>query len=287
MQYVDFFGHKVSKIVLGDNSMTGHSYITYQTPGTEMIDFYTAEKIKETLFHAESLGINTMLPLAHPYMARVLLEYIKAGGKMQFIWQPYLLSIDSMWPITSRDINKLIDHTIGIYHQGTNTDLFYETDRIPKIKENIEMMKELGVPVGLGTHCPPVIELAEEENWGAEFYLGCMHNGRKGREGEPSGFLSGKEKDALTFYACDRPIMLNTLKKITDKPVGAFKIFGGGQMLTHATPEEKEKIIYDVYDEVFTELKPNDFAIMGVFQRDEDQLATNVRIFNEWAANQK
>ena len=85
MQYVDFFGKKVSKIVLGDNSMTGHSYITHVTPGAEMVKFYTAEKIKETLRYAESLGVNTMRPLSHPYMLRVLMEHVEAGGQMQFI----------------------------------------------------------------------------------------------------------------------------------------------------------------------------------------------------------
>jgi len=285
MQYVDFFGKKISKLVLGDNSMTGHSYITHVTPGAEMLKFYTAEKIKETLSYAESLGVNTMLPLSHPYMLRVLQEHIDAGGKMQFIWQPYLLSMKEMWDFNDRDIKKLAENTIGVYHQGTNTDLLYETGKTDVIRENIKMMRSLGVPVGLGTHRPEVIELAEEEDWGVDFYLGCMHNARRGREGEASGFLTGKEKQGLTFYACDRPIMLETLKKVKNKPVGAFKIFGGGQMLVGKTKEEREKLIAGVYDEVFTELKPDDFAIMGVFQRDEDELGMNIRIFNEWASN--
>lgn len=285
MQYVDFFGKKISKIVLGDNSMTGHSYITHVTPGEEMVKFYTAEKIKETLRYAESLGVNTMLPLSHPYMLRVLQEHIDAGGKMQLIWQPYLLSMKEMWDFNDRDIKKLAENTIGVYHQGTNTDLLYETGKTDVIRENIKMMRSLGVPVGLGTHRPEVIELAEEEDWGVDFYLGCMHNGRRGREGEPSGFLTGKDKTGLTFFACDRPIMLETLKKVKNKPVAAFKIFGGGQMLVGKTKEEREKLIAGVYDEVFNELKPDDFAIMGVFQRDEDELGMNIRIFNEWASN--
>ena len=288
MQYVDFFGKKISRIVLGDNSMTGHSYITHVTPGEEMTKFYTAEKIKETLRYAESLGVNTMLPLSHPYMARILREHVQAGGKMQCIWQPYLLSVDGMWPVSQRDIERVgKDNTIGIYHQGTNTDRFFELGQKEKIKENIKMMRDLGVPVGIGTHRPEVIEIAEEENWGADFYLGCMHNGRRGREGEPSGFLTGKTKDNLTFYACDRPIMLETLKKVKDKPVGAFKIFGGGQMLVGKTAEEKEKLITGVYEEIFSQLKPNDFAVMGVFQRDEDELGTNIRLFNKWAESKK
>ena len=75
MNKVDFFGHKVSKLIVGDNPINGHSYIEYQTTGTEMKNYYTAEKIKETLRNIEQTGYNTMLPLADPYIIRLLEEY--------------------------------------------------------------------------------------------------------------------------------------------------------------------------------------------------------------------
>ena len=77
--------------------------------------------------------------------------------------------------------------------------------------------------------------------------------------------------------------MLNTLKNV-EKPIIVFKIFAGGQMLVDEPADKKRKIIKGVYEEIFPQLKPNDFAAMGVFQRDEDQLKENVDIFNEWAA---
>lgn len=104
MNKVDFFGHKVTKLIVGDNPFNGHSYITDRVPGAEMKSYYTSEKIKE----------------------------------------------------------------------------------------NIKTWRQLGVPVGLGTHVPEVIERSEEENWGVDFYLACMQNARRGRRGEQSGFLTGK-----------------------------------------------------------------------------------------------
>lgn len=284
MKYVDFFGDKISKIVLGDNSMTGHSYIEDAVPGKDMLNFYKSEKIKETLRYAESLGVNTMLPLSHPYMIRVLQEHQEEGGNMQLIWQPYLLSVRELWPVLKWDLMKL--NTIGIYHQGTTTDLNYENGKIDTIKENIKMLRELGVPVGLGTHYPEVIELAEEEDWGADFYLACMQNARRGRVGEPSGFLTGKTKSHIVFYPEDRPVMLETLKYVK-KPVGVFKIFAGGQMLLNKSKEERENLISGVYEEIFSELKPDDFAMMGVFQRDEDELGMNIRLFDKWAESRE
>ena len=279
MNYVDFFGNKVSKIIIGDNPMTGHSYIEDKTTGYDMLSYYTAENIKKTLKHMEDLGINTMLPLADPYMVRVIYEYQKNGGNIQTIWQPYMPMNQD---VSMREIKmKSVLNTIGIYQQGTSTDYNYETGNINEIKENIKKFRELGVPVGLGTHYPEVIEKAEEENWDVDFYMACMHNARRGRRGEKSGFLTGKTKAHVVFYPEDRAIMLETLKKVS-KPIIAFKIFAGGQLLLNKTPEEKRKAIKETYDEIFTALKPNDFCAMGIFQRDEDQLKENVDIYNEW-----
>ena len=279
MQYVDFFGKKVSKLIVGDNPITGHSYIPHITSGADMIDYYKTENVLKLLFELEELGVNTMLPLAHPYILRVLGEFKRAGGKMQFIFQPYMPMNQYA---SCREMMAL--EPIGIYHQGTTTDYNHESGDDAKTLAQIAQYRELmpGVPVGLGTHRPNVIEKSEKEGWDVDFYMACMHNGRRGREGEPSGFLTGKTKDALTFYGCDRPIMLETLKKV-EKPIIAFKIFAGGQMLCHKEGQEKKDAIKGVYEEIFTSLKPNDFAAMGVFQRDEDQARENVELFNEWA----
>ncbi len=279
MKQVEFLGHKISKLIIGDNPFTGHSYIEDKTTGQEMLDYYTAENLKKAFKRMEELGYTGMLPLANPYIVRLLQEHAyETGSRMKFIWQPYMPMNQE---VSMRELKKL--NTIGIYHQGTTTDYNYETGNINAIKENIKMWRDLGVPVGLGTHVPEVIERAEEENWGADFYMACMHNARRDRKGEPSGFLTGKTKAHLVFHPEDRPIMLETLKKV-QKPIIAFKIFGGGQMFIGKTDEERRQLIKNVYEEVFTALKPNDIATIGVFQRDFDQLKENAEIFNEWCA---
>ena len=60
--------------------------------------------------------------------------------------------------------------------------------------------------------------------------------------------------------------MLVCLKKV-HKPVIAFKIFAGGQMLVGKTQEEKREIIKGVYEEVFTALNPNAIVWAGMFFR--------------------
>lgn len=277
MKQVDFFGHRISKLIIGDNPFTGHSYIEDQITGQEMLDYYSAENIKKALKRIEELGYTGMLPLADPYIVRILQEHQHANGsKLQFIWQPYM-PMDQ--DVSMRSLQKL--NTIGIYHQGTSTDYNYETGNIEAIQTNIKKFRDLGVPVGLGTHIPEVIQRAEEEDWGVDFYMACMQNARRNRFGEPSGFITGKSKAHLVFYPEDRPVMLETLKKV-QKPIIAFKIFAGGQIFIGKTDEERRKLIKGVYEEVFSALKPNDLATIGVFQRDFDQLQENAEVFEEW-----
>lgn len=279
MNYVDFFGKQVSKLIVGDNPITGHSYITHRVTGDKMLEYYTTENVLKLLFEIEEQGINTMLPLADPYVLRVLKEFKRAGGKMQFIFQPYMpVDID----VSIQQMMAL--EPIGIYHQGTTTDYNYEMGNCAATLETIKKYREMGIPVGLGTHRPDVITKSESEGWDVDFYMACLHNGRRGREGEPSGFLTGKTKENLSFYGCDRKIMLDCLQEVK-KPIIAFKIFAGGQMLCEKSGQEKKDVIRGVYEEVFTALKPNDFAAMGVFQRDEDQLKENVELYNEWHAS--
>ncbi len=277
MNYVNFFGKTVSKLIVGDNPLTGHSYIPHKIKGSDMIKYYTAENCKKLFRHLEELGYNTMLPLADPYIVRILKEYNEDGGNLQFIWQPYMPMNQK---VSMRYLSE-VKGTIGIYHQGTTTDYLFESKNCDQIKENIELWRELGVPVGIGTHRPDVIRMCEEENWNVDFYMACMQNGRRGREGEPSGFLTGKTKDALTFVPEDRPIMLNTLKDV-NKPVIAFKIFAGGQMFDGKTEDQIKQKIKDSYDEVFSALKPNDIGAIGVFQRDKDEAAEDAQLYNEW-----
>lgn len=286
MQYVDFYGHKVSKLIVGDNPFNGHSYIDNYISGSEMRNFHTEDKILEAMHEMEDLGVNTMLPLADPYIIRILQHYRNNGGKMNFIFQtfgPYMMSYETA-KIGIRDMMSV--DPIGIYLSGTYTDVRFETGRNHEIIGMLELLKTSGTKTGFGSHRPELIELCEKDNWGADFYMACMYNLRRKREGEESGFITGKSKGGVTIVPEDRAVMLETLKKV-EKPIIAFKIFAGGQMLVEETEENRRRLIKDTYNTIFNTLKPNDFAVMGVFQKNHDQIAENISVFNEWEAEQK
>jgi len=280
MQYVDFFGHTISKLIVGDNPFNGHSYITKFVKREEMIDYHTEDRILEAMHKMEDLGITAMLPLADPYMIRILRHYRANGGRMNFIFQCY----SPMNPEASMRQMEEVD-PIGVYVTGSFTDVRYETGRVSEIHDMLARYHTMGIKVGLGTHHPEVIRESERDGWDTDFYLACMYNFRRNREGEESGFLTGKSKDGIVAVPGDRALMLEALKDV-QKPVLAFKLFAGGQMLVEKSEQERRAAIRDAYHTVFSNLKPNDCGVFGIFQKYHDQLTEDVSVFNEWAAEQ-
>ena len=277
MKYVNFFGHKVSKLILGDNPFNGHSYIANFINGKEMVEYSTEDRILEAMHQMEELGVNTMLPLADPYIIRILRHYRANGGKMNFIFQLYQPMNTEVSMRLMQDVDP-----IGVYVSGSFSDVRFETGRTNEIHDMLKLLRGMDIKVGLGTHHPEMIAASEREGWDTDFYMACMYNFRRRREGEESGFLTGKSKAGIVVEPADRPLMLKALQGVK-KPVIAFKLFAGGQMLVEKTPEERHALITDVYDTVFGALKPDDFGVIGVFQKYHDQIAEDIAIFDEWA----
>ena len=266
----DFFGTEVTRLIVGDNPFSGHSYIEDIVSGGEMLDYYTAENIIKALFDAEKAGYNAYLPLADPFILRVIRQYRNEGGKMNLIFQPY--------PPISLDVNlrQMLDCApLAVYHQGTTTDNLTEAGRFDILRDNIKLIRDTGLPVGLGTHVPETIARAEDEDWGVDFYLSSLYNARKNNR-EESSFITGKPK-SLVFYPNDRFIMFDMIKQV-QKPFLVYKIFAGGQVFHVKSPEELPGVAEAVIKETFENIKPGDFAVVGVYQKYKDMLGENARI---------
>lgn len=164
---------------------------------------------------------------------------------------------------------------IATYHQGTTTDVLVEAGEVDVLRGSIRKLKASGKPVGLGTHVPETILRSEEEDWGVDFYMACLHNTRK-RGGHPSSFITGKKKH-IKFFVEDRQEMLAVIRQVP-KPCIAFKILAGGQLFYGKPPEEIPGIVEDAFRETFEGIKPTDLATVGFFQRDKDQLKENAEI---------
>ena len=267
---VDFFGTQISRLILGDNSMVGHSYIPKLHKSYEMLDYWTADNCVKALFEAEACGYNTYMAVADPFILRVIRQYQNEGGKMNIMFQTY--------PPVDLDVNivQMKKHNpVVVYHQGTTADIWLEEGKADMLRERIKRLKDMGLPTGLATHVPEVLFRAEDEDWGLDFYLTCLQNSRK-YEKEESTFLTGKEK-TIIFRLQDRQVMLDAVKQL-DKPCIVFKIFAGGQMFYDKAPEEIPGLIEESMREVYAGIKPNDIVLVGAFQKLSNQIRENAEI---------
>jgi len=268
----DFYGTQLSRLMLGDNPFNGHSYIEHKVSGDEMMDYYTADKVVETLFEAERQGINAYMALGEPFVLRCIRQYRLEGGKMHVLFQSY--------PAMDLEVNlhyMLKCEPLGIYHQGGTLDNYLENGAEELVKKRLKLIKDTGVPMGLGTHVPGVIARAEAMDWGVDFYMACLYNARRQQRDQASGFLTGKKKDVLVFYPEDPPVMLDMIRK-TPKPCIAFKILAGGQRIANLPSDEVPAEIERAYAEAYMGLKPGDFTCIGVYQAKRNELAENCRI---------
>jgi hypothetical protein len=262
---VDFFGVRVTRLTLGDNPFNGHSYVQSVHSGDEMQDYYTAENCVRTLFTAEEQGINTYIALADPFVLRVIRQYRNAGGTMNVLFQSF--------PAIELEVNlrmMMQYKPIAIYHQGGTADYMVESGEVDQLRRRLALIRAAGVPVGLGTHEPGTVLRAEEEGWGADFYMTCLYNARKQQRGQQSGFITGKPKE-LVFYPDDRFLMFDVIRQV-GKPCIAFKIFAGGQMFIGKTEDQVRTAAEAAFREAYSNIKPGDLACIGVFQKHRNEL---------------
>lgn len=223
------------------------------------------------MFEAEKNGIDTYIALGEPFVLRIIRQYRNEGGKMKIIFQTY--------PAMDLYINlRMMEKCdpIAIYHQGGTVDYMCEMNQVDLLRNKTKRIKDTGLPTGLGTHVPETVIRAEEENWGIDFYMTCLYNARRTQRGEQSGFITGKPK-YLVFYPEDGFLMFNVIQKV-QKPCIAFKIFAGGQIFNGKMSEEIPVVVEASFKETYANIKPNDLACIGVFQKYKNELKENVNI---------
>ncbi|MDH7571521.1 MAG: hypothetical protein QHJ73_18245, partial [Armatimonadota bacterium] len=76
----------VSGLCIGGNPFSGFSHQSPQRD-REMLDYYTPQRIKETLRQAEAAGINTFFGRTDAHILGIITDYWNEGGKIQWFAQ--------------------------------------------------------------------------------------------------------------------------------------------------------------------------------------------------------
>lgn len=254
----------ITRLIVGGNPFSGNSHWSEERDW-EMRNFFTYDKIKETLFHCEECGINTMLLRGDMHIMRLILEYRQQGGTMNWIAMTggEFLSYDG-------HINQILQYgPKAIYHHGSVTDQMFKAGQFDELKRRIDVIKSKGLPAGLGTHMPQVIEYAEEHNWGVDFYMACIYN--ISRTDRVSSAITGRANNGEIFDELDPFIMYRTIRQ-TPKPVLAFKILGAGRRC-----QTQQHVDLSFY-QAFHNIKSTDAVVVGVYPNTIDQVKIDAEL---------
>jgi hypothetical protein len=252
---------KITRLIIGGNPFSGNSHVSRQLDA-EMMDFFTCSKIKETLFRAMECGINTTQLRGDKHIMRMLREFRAEGGNLHWIAQ----TIPEAFSYEANIQQMAAAGAVAIYHHGTVTDALFKEGNYNEITRRLEIIRKTGLPVGLGTHIPQVMEYAEDHKWGIDFYMSCVYN--ISRIDRVSSAITGKANEDEPFFDEDIPIMYKAIRSV-DKPCISFKILGATRRC------ESQETVKAAFLEAYENIKETDMVNVGVYPKDIDQVGLN------------
>ncbi|MCD6361403.1 MAG: hypothetical protein J7M38_11155 [Armatimonadetes bacterium] len=253
---VDFCGLRVSRLIIGGNPFSGFSH---QSPerDQEMMDYYTTERIKETLRRAEAAGITTTIMRSDRHIHRILREFYNEGGTLQWIAQ-IAGAVDAPdWNVSIRQ--AVAAGARAAYIHGGILDACYAVRDAERFAELVDIMHQGGVPVGTAGHSPDAHLWAHELDLPLDFHVVSFYNCGSLHDGKGEKF---KPEDPPPAVAAIRAI---------PKPCIGYKIMAAGRV------EPRE-----AFEFAFTNIKPGDCVNVGMYRGDKDDMVEeNVRLVEE------
>lgn len=262
---------RVSRLMIGGNLIGGWAHSRDLMYVSRLFKAYnTDEKVFETLALAEQHGINTIQN--DPACMDLVYRYNKErGGKMQ--------SLVCIHPEPDKDkVRNEIAHLIDrgatlLYTHGEMTDRLTMAGRVDVLAQCMELIREAGVPAGIGSHSLETPKACEKENVGAQFYVKTFHTDQywsaspEDKRQEWCWYLP-RSGEAGTYFDnmwCINPTETSEFFKSVNKPWFAFKVLAAGALHPRVA---------------FPYVLRNgaDFVIVGMF---DFQIAENVAMFKE------
>ena len=258
---VNFCGHEISRLIVGGNTVSGTSHFSKEMD-MAMEDYFTVQHIKDMLFRCQELGITAMQMRGDKHIMRLIREFRREGGTLNWIAQ----SAPEMGSFDGNVAAMAAYQPALMFHHGCVTDDLYRAGNFEELTRRLGVMRQTGIPVGLCTHIPEVVEYAQTHKWDIDFYMCSVYNVMV-PERQKQVREDGNE-DAL-FVESDIAKMYEAVRG-ADKPCLVFKILGAMRRCG-----SRESVAH-AFKECFSHIKKDDAVVVGMFPRDMDQVAANV-----------
>jgi len=264
---VELAGHRVSRLICGRNPQSGYSHVSDDLDW-EMIRYYTMPNIQKLLAECWTNGINTHVSRGDRLQMRAHLEHRANGGHMQWIAQTAC-----EFSRTENNISEIARYEpIAICHNGTHADNCWHRGEVDKVQDILRMIHDRGLPAGIASHIPEVIEYVEEKGWDTDFYMCCFYDLARGYKAAPAVDRDAYARDR--FPPGDPRRMAKDMRSVPTPCLG-FKVLAASRNCS--TPGAREGAFTFAFDHI----KANDAVVVGMFQKRRNQAAENAQFVRE------
>jgi hypothetical protein len=249
---------KISRLICGGNLISGFAHSRdLEYVSSLLRNYFTDEKVIETLAICEETGINTAILRLDDHCIRILGKYWnERGGQIQWIAQikPGKEDLQTF----KDDIKRAVDNgAIGAYIQGGVGDTLVEKGRVDLLAESLRCIKENGVLAGVGGHNLAVPVACEKAGLEPDFYMKTLHS---------HDYWSALRQPEHDNIWCTNPEQTIEFMKSVKRPWIAFKVLAAGAI----QPQDGFKFAYE---------NGADFICAGMFDfqvREDVVIARNI-----------
>jgi hypothetical protein len=258
---------KVTRLICGGNPISGISHYSSEMD-SDMLRYYTMPNLQALLDECWRQGINTVQTRGDRYTMRMYLEHRENGGQLQWLAQTA-----SEFADIYANIAEIVSYQpIAIYHHGTHTDNSWYRGEIDRVADYLKCIHDHGLPAGIGTHIPEVVEYAEENGWETDFYMCCLYDLARGYKSAPAVERHAYERER--FPDGDPPRMTAVMREV-QKPCLGFKLMAANRKCD--SPES----VRQQFEYAFANIKPTDGVVVGMFPKYRNQVEENARFVGE------
>jgi hypothetical protein len=264
--------HRVSRLIVGANPISGYSYLGRELD-QEMKAYFTPERTQAMLQECVRLGINTHQYSMASKATEVYRKLREQGSKLQ------LIGLHRDW----KEVKPMLaaNRPIAVAHHGGVTDKLFREGHSGRVHDFVKAAHDEGLLAGVSSHNPDNIKRIADEGWQVDFFMTCFYfltreTPPAGEGGAPPAVLGSTVEK--TFYKADPPVMCAVIRQV-EQPCLAFKILGAGRLCT------SQEIVREAFRFAFTHIKPIDAVIVGMYPRRIDQPRSNADYTRELASS--
>ena len=214
----------ISRLICGGNLIGGYAHSRDLIYVSSLLkQYFTDEKIIETLQICEENGINTIIVGTSSF--DVLKKYREErGGKIQWLVQCVVKPDD-----LETDVKRAIDGgAAGAFLIGNLGDEWTRAGKVDLIGKLLDVIKHNGVIAGVGGHNLGTVVACEEAKLPVDFYMKTHHSTNYWSTRRPD-----QQKDVIDNYNVDNywdkePDKTVQFMRKVEKPWIAYKVLAAG-----------------------------------------------------------